>query len=138
MRHDCDRFDDDAGFGLVEVVVTMFILSLIAMAFLPFLLQSYTNARDNSVRSTGNQLVSAEMEQLRGAAPSDPDCTWLTGWVTAAAHDVATEADGTVHVAGTVTGCPAAAPGSVDVTFTAQDRNGDTVARATTKVFVTG
>ncbi len=133
MDRELARTDD--GFGLIEAVVSMFVLALIAMAFLPFLLQSYYNARDNSLRATANQAVSAAMERLR--AESFTDCAGLGTWVTGAAQDVATEAGTILHVAGTVTDCPATGSGAATVDFLATKADGTHVTSAATRVYVT-
>lgn len=54
-----------AGFGIVEVIVSMFLLSLMAMAFLPVLVQSQQLARTNASIATATQLLSADLDRAR-------------------------------------------------------------------------
>ncbi|KGJ82349.1 hypothetical protein GY21_00845 [Cryobacterium roopkundense] len=52
----------DAGFGLIEIAVSMFLLALLAVAFLPFLVQGVRQSSANGTLATGTQLVNKEME----------------------------------------------------------------------------
>ena len=56
---------DEAGFGLVEIVVSMFILAIIAIAFLPLLIQGIKVAADNRTLATATQLIHDQIEQAR-------------------------------------------------------------------------
>jgi prepilin-type N-terminal cleavage/methylation domain-containing protein len=62
----------ESGFGLVEVIVSMVLLSVIALAFLPLAAQSATSARKAATLSTATRLVSGQMEVLR--ATTVPGC----------------------------------------------------------------
>lgn len=55
----------DAGFGLVEIVVSMFILALIAIAFLPLLIQGVQVTANNRSLATATQLVHDQLERAR-------------------------------------------------------------------------
>ena len=66
-----ERGTNSAGFGIVEVIVSMFLLSLMAMAFLPVLVQSLQLARVNASIATATQLLSADLDRAR---QSDPSC----------------------------------------------------------------
>lgn len=70
MRSDAARHDD-TGFGLVEIVVSMFILSLLALAFLPLLIQGVTVAAHNRVLATATQLIHDQIEQARAIGTCD-------------------------------------------------------------------
>lgn len=56
---------DDRGFGLVEIVVSMFVLGLIAIAFLPLLIQGVQVTAKNRVIAAATQLVHDQLEQAR-------------------------------------------------------------------------
>lgn len=58
------------GFGIVEVVVSMFLLSLMAVAFLPVLVQSVQLARSNAAIATATQMLSADLDRARQSSPS--------------------------------------------------------------------
>lgn len=61
----------DEGFGLVEIVVAMFILALIAIAFLPLLIQGIKVAADNRTLATATQLIHDQIEQARAIGACD-------------------------------------------------------------------
>ncbi|WP_104083804.1 prepilin-type N-terminal cleavage/methylation domain-containing protein [Cryobacterium sp. Y11] len=61
---------NDSGFGIVEVIVSMFLLSLMAMAFLPVLVQALQVSRVNASIATATQLLSADLDRARHSAAS--------------------------------------------------------------------
>lgn len=61
----------DEGFGLVEIVVSMFILAIIAIAFLPLLIQGIKVAADNRTLATATQLIHDQIEQARAIGTCD-------------------------------------------------------------------
>jgi Tfp pilus assembly protein PilV len=90
MRHE----GRESGFGVVEIVVSMFLLGLIAIAFLPLLVQSLRVSVSNSTLATATQLVTQQMEELRSLGTS---CATLDNYantpfptVTAAGNHVLT------------------------------------------------
>ncbi|MFC5928098.1 hypothetical protein D6T64_10345 [Cryobacterium melibiosiphilum] len=60
-----DRDVEDSGFGVIEIVVSMFLLALLAIGFLPLLVQSLRVSVSNSTLATATQLVTQQMEELR-------------------------------------------------------------------------
>lgn len=68
----------DSGFGIIEIILSMFLLALIAMAFLPLLMQSLRVSVSNSTLATATQLVAQQMEELRAL---DPTCTTIQTYV---------------------------------------------------------
>lgn len=107
---------DDEGFGLVEIVVSMFLLALLAVAFLPLLIESLRVSVTNSMVATANQILS---EQLDAIALVPRTCSAFDAFESAAIPTV-TDNRGTVYQADRdVTGCtPAAYPAPVTVTLT--------------------
>lgn len=68
---------DDAGFTLAEIVVSMLLFSLLAMAFFPVVLRTSEAAAAGTTLSTASRLVSKHMERVRAAPistcpPTDP------------------------------------------------------------------
>lgn len=59
-----DRSDRDAGIGLVEILVAMFLLALVAVAFLPLLINSLQLSIRNSTVATATQILNAELDAL--------------------------------------------------------------------------
>ncbi|WP_104135358.1 MULTISPECIES: type II secretion system protein J [unclassified Cryobacterium] len=66
-RRQLTKFED--GFGIIEVIVSMFLLSLMAMAFLPVLVQSLQVSRVNASIATATQLLSADLDRARASHP---------------------------------------------------------------------
>jgi len=64
----------EAGFGLIEIVVAMFLLALLAVAFLPLLVQGITQSSANATLAEATQLVNREMENAR----AQTTCSGLT------------------------------------------------------------
>ena len=65
----------ETGFGLIEIVVSMFLLGLLAIAFLPLLVTSMKATVGNSTIATATQLVDQQMEQARAAGDTCADLT---------------------------------------------------------------
>ena len=59
------RATAEAGFGLIEIVVSMFLLGVVAIAFLPLLVQSLQVSTVNATIATATQLVSEQLEKAR-------------------------------------------------------------------------
>ncbi|KFF58463.1 hypothetical protein JF66_18375 [Cryobacterium sp. MLB-32] len=123
----------DAGFGLIEIAVSMFLLGLLAVAFLPFLVQGVKQSSANGTLATATQLVNRETENAR----AQTTCTGLT-----AATSTVLDARGvTLRVTRTVGGtCPTPAssyPMTVPVAVTVvRTDTGAQVAAAKTLIFV--
>ena len=65
-----DSESTNAGFGVIEVIISMFLLSLMAMAFLPVLVQSLQVSRVNASVAMATQLLSADLDRARQSNPS--------------------------------------------------------------------
>jgi Tfp pilus assembly protein PilV len=55
---------DETGFGLVEIVISMFLVAVLALAFLPVLAQAAQIASVNAVRASATQIVVQQLEQV--------------------------------------------------------------------------
>lgn len=121
----------DHGFGLVEIVVAMFMMALIAVAFLPLLIQGLQTSHRNTTLATATQLVN---ERMQLAQSSGPVCTNVA---TLAVSEELTDPRGVIIRVTTIVGeCPPGV-GTVDVTATAvRIDTGDELVTAETKVFV--
>jgi prepilin-type N-terminal cleavage/methylation domain-containing protein len=62
--------DADRGFGIIEIVVAMFLLGLLAIATLPLLAQSMTVTSKNTTIAAATQVVEQQVEQLRASGSS--------------------------------------------------------------------
>ena len=58
---------DDRGFGIIEIIVSMFILGLLAAAFLPILIQGLKLSASNATMATATQLANDQIELARSA-----------------------------------------------------------------------
>lgn len=130
MQRDAGLRADD-GFGLVEVIVSMVILAVIAIAFLPVLIQGMKQSVANATLATATQLVN---EKLQLAQASGPTCTNVT--LVAGEEDFVDDHGVTIHVTTTVGTCPVAV-GTIEVAVTAtRAGTSDVLAVAKTLVFV--
>lgn len=129
-----DPSREDAGYGLVEVVVSMFILAIIAMAFLPVLIQGMKSSVTNATSATAGQLVSQEMDAAR-ALPAT--CAALDAFDDATPA-TSTDARGTVFQPHRSVGaCPTSYPGVIEVRVWITEGAGTAVkAEAKTLVYV--
>ncbi|HEV7564858.1 MAG TPA: type II secretion system protein [Microbacteriaceae bacterium] len=124
--------DDDRGFGLIEIVVAMFILGLLAVATLPILVQGMRLSATNSTLATATQLANQQIEQVR----AQQSC----GAIVAATTTVATSGPSltvtrTVSATCPATGYPITVPVAVSVS---RSDTGHVLASASTRVFVSG
>ena len=60
----------ESGFGVIEIVVSMFLLALLAVAFLPLLITSLQVTVTNARVATASQLVTKQLEQVGAAGSS--------------------------------------------------------------------
>ncbi|WP_442575418.1 type II secretion system protein [Microbacterium sp. F51-2R] len=93
----------DAGFGLVEVLIAMFLLAVIAVAILPALWQGIAQSATQSSTASATRYLNALIEEARDAH----SCTALSGIATPPASVTPAE-DGrgvALAVSGTVTNC---------------------------------
>jgi type II secretory pathway pseudopilin PulG len=144
--------ESEDGFGLVEIVVSMFLLALLAISFLPLLITSLKVTVSNTTIATATQLVNQDLEIARSIAVTNPYCSTLKTFATAAPLAAVSDPRGTVMqphrslVVSSATdssGCPvaqasparAAYPGTVSLRSWVTV-GGKTIAEATTFIFV--
>lgn len=124
---------DDRGFGLVEIVISMFLLTLLAAAFLPLLVQGLKQSAANATLATATQLANDQIELARSATK----CSELTASTTTTV-DPRNVPLLTVRTVGSscapIAENPVKVP--VDVTVTRTD-TGNVLATAHTFVFIT-
>ncbi len=125
----------NAGFGMIEIVVSMMLLSLLAIAFLPMLVTSLRVSISNATLTTATQLLSTQMSELRALGTT---CAALETY----GNNLPSEVDAgarrfsqTIEIDCLASDYPAKVPVTVSVSA------GDpvpTLAEATTLIFVTG
>jgi len=62
----------EAGFTLVEIIVSMFLLALLALSFLPLVVQSLRTSSSTTTLATATRLVSEELETVRATGAGCP------------------------------------------------------------------
>ncbi|WP_166785363.1 type II secretion system protein [Cryobacterium sp. TMT2-17-1] len=125
----------DSGFGLIEIVISMFLLGLLAVAFLPLLVNSVRTTVTNSSIATATQLVNQEMKKAQLAGDT---CALITAYGSTSVPVVSPDSRGVSYQPAHVVGpCPLAYPGTVPVTVSVTVV-GSTLApvTATTRIFV--
>ena len=105
---------DDDGFSLIEIVVSMFLIAFLAMAFAPVLVQSMKTSVRNTTIATGTQLINRELDRLRSTSPYCDTVTAFGAAVLAPTNDSRGVAFQPVRQVGT---CPTDYPGVVRVTI---------------------
>lgn len=123
--------ETDAGFGLIEVIVSMFLLALLAVAFAPVLISSIRISAANTSTATATQLVN---ERMQIAQSFGPVCATVAGMVGSATLVDARDVE--IDVTTTVGACPVGI-GTVRVESVAVRLDtGEELARASTLVYV--
>ncbi|WP_167138257.1 prepilin-type N-terminal cleavage/methylation domain-containing protein [Diaminobutyricimonas sp. TR449] len=101
----------EAGFGLIEIMVSMFLLALLAVAFLPLLVESMRSSVVNATAATASQIASAQLDEARALQPY---CDVLSGMPTTPAAVI--DARGTSYQAiRTIGVCPGSYPGVIQI-----------------------
>lgn len=133
-KHLPDSNPNEAGFGLIEIMVSMFLLALLATAFLPLLIQAMRTSVMNASVATANQLASAQLDELRTL---DPYCDTVSAFDDVTPASV-TDTRGTVYQPSrAVAACPSVYPGVIEVTVSvARAGEPSSLARARTLVYL--
>ena len=61
--------DGERGLGLIEIVVSMFLIAHIAIAFVPVLVSALRSSEANSTTATAVRAVAEGVDQIRAAEP---------------------------------------------------------------------
>jgi prepilin-type N-terminal cleavage/methylation domain-containing protein len=126
------RVSDPRGFGIIEIVVAMFLLALLSMAILPLLVQGMKLSTANATLAAATQLANQQIELVRSQSLCSAIVPATTSVTT---QGVTLQASRTVGSACPVSGYPITIP--VLVSVTRADTNA-VVASAKTLVFATG
>lgn len=126
--------DDEAGLGLIEIVVSMFLIGLLAIAFLPLVIQGLLLTSSNVTLATATQLVNAQIDLARAQVATSESCASLTAFAALPIGAVVDERGTSMQPAITAS-CPTVYPGTADVTVTVT-ANGAVVSRAETLIYV--
>ena len=115
-NHQQERRPDDAGFGMVEIVVALFMLALLSIAFLPLLIQGLQLSAENATRATATQIA---QDRLEFARTQGVDCSDLRTALVSDVESLVQDPRGIAFQVTTTMGtCPTSLlnPGSIAVT----------------------
>lgn len=126
----------DDGFGIIEVVIAMFLLAIIAIAFMPLLQTSMKLASRNVTAATASQLVNEQMDVARGLPQT---CAAIREFADETIGLLIADPRGTVleiHRTGP-SSCPTTYPTSVtfSTAITVQGST-DVISEATTRIYL--
>ena len=124
--------NDDAGFGLIEIVISIFLLAVLSLAFLPLLVQGLARSAANVTQASSVQLVNDRLEAVRASGLGCSAVTALAGTETTV--DLRNVPLRITRIAGS---CPSSYPGTVSysVSVVRTDSN-ESLASASTLVLV--
>jgi type II secretory pathway pseudopilin PulG len=122
------RKPDDEGFGLVELIIAIFLFAVITVALVPALISGIVYSAQQSTTATATRQLNALVEQARQA----PTCASLAG---AAAMQSFKDGSGQPFTtSGTVGTCTSGT--AVSLALTAKDQKGATIGIVNALVYV--
>lgn len=107
---------DEAGFGVIEVVVSMFLLGMMSVSFVPLLLNSWKDTGANTTIATATQIVNEQIEgarAVRSASASTPSCADVIAYLQVTLPPVIDPRGITLQPEWNPTTCPTLYPGVV-------------------------
>jgi len=113
---------DEHGFGLIEIVVSMFLIALMAMAMLPVLISSMRLTATNVVVTRATQVVSSQFDLARKQGELAPTCSAMRSLATASPIAVVDPSGEPLRYRRLVE-CPTSYPGTVALTVTVEMSN---------------
>lgn len=63
--------ESDSGIGLIEIIISMFLISLLAIAFIPVIVSALRASELNSTAATATRLVSQAIDDARTRGAAD-------------------------------------------------------------------
>ena len=128
------------GFGVIEVVVAMFLLSLLSVSFIPVLVNSIKSTGKNTTIATATQIVNQEIEgarAVRSPTATTPSCLDITTFLSVTIASTTDPRGVTLVPKWDSTSCPTTYPGVVRARISVT-RSGSTIpmAQAVTLIYV--
>ncbi len=128
------------GFGVIEVVISMFLISLLSVSFIPLLVNSIKSTGKNTTIATATQIVNQEIEgarAVRSPTSTTPSCLDVTNFLNVTVASVTDPRGVTLLPKWDTTTCPESYPGVVRARVSVT-RSGSTdiVAQAVTLIYV--
>ncbi|HEY3293680.1 MAG TPA: hypothetical protein VGJ85_08680 [Candidatus Nanopelagicaceae bacterium] len=130
----------EEGFGVVEVVISMFLLSLLSVSFIPLLVNSIKSTGKNTTIATATQIVNQEIEgarAVRSPTSTMPSCLDVTNFLNVTIATVTDPRGVTLLPKWDPTTCPTNFPGVVRARVSVTRSGSSTVvAQAVTLIYV--
>jgi len=128
------------GFGVIEIVVSMFLLALLAVSFIPLLITTWKTTATNTTIATATQIVNQQIEgarAVRSAASTTPSCQDISQFLAVTLAPVIDPRGVTLQPQWDAATCPATYPGVVRARVAVM-RTGSTtaIASAVTLIYV--
>jgi len=135
-----ELYPSDSGFGLMEVMVSLFLLSLLSIAFIPLLVNSIKSTGTNTTIVTATQIVNQEIEGARAVqspTATTPSCYDITQFLQVTLASVKDPRGVVLFPKWDPTSCPSSYPGVVRARVSVS-RSSQTspVAQAITLIYV--
>ena len=118
--------DEERGFGLVEVIVSMLLLALIAIAIVPALWQGVVASSQQSSTATATRFLNSLIEEAR----DEHDCTQMA---TVIGRTITDGHGATLTSVGSVTGCASEAAATLTLSIQEGTR---TLASTTARIYI--
>jgi type II secretory pathway pseudopilin PulG len=134
--HKTRQVHPDEGLGMIEVLVSLMILALLAIAVLPTFANALTSSSANIARTTATQLVSKELNTVRTV---ESNCVSIQNHGSDPLGLLWTDPRGTVLEIHRVAqgSCPTLYPALIDYrVYVTQQGSTDVIAEASTRIYV--
>jgi type II secretory pathway pseudopilin PulG len=130
----------ETGFGVIEVVISMFLLGLMAIGFVPLLINSVRDTATNTTIATATQIVNQQIEgarAVRSPTATTPSCNDVTQFLSITLAPVVDPRGITLVPQWSSATCPTTYPGVVRAQVSVKKLNESTpIASAVTMIFV--
>ena len=113
-----DTAGDERGIGIIEIVVSMFLIALLVLSFIPVLINSNRLSARNTTMATATQIVNKQIELARGfapQAPTAPSCDFINTFVLRSIPPYVDPRGITLQAAWSPITCPSSGPGTVSM-----------------------
>lgn len=128
------------GFGIIEVVISMFLLSILSVSFIPLLVNSIKSTGKNTTIATATQIVNQEIEgarAVRSPTATAPSCADITNFLAVTIASTTDPRGVTLVPKWDATSCPVSYPGVVRARISvAQSGSTTPMAQAVTFIYV--
>ena len=134
------RLPLESGFGVIEVVISLFLLSLLSISFIPLLVNSIKNTGTNTTIATATQIVNQQIEGVRAVrspTAATPSCYDVIQFMQVTLASTMDPRGVTLLPQWDATSCPSSYPGVVRARVSVSRSGQSTpVAQAITLIYV--